>query len=225
MIDRKDLISFLKNPSTENRIVIGSTVSFIKLIWISFLYLIIGSFIIALFITTPLSYLNLLPASKEYSPSFYNVLMTAMIVPIAEELIFRLPLIISKRNVSISLCVLIFFLLKQINIYLAFSASFLIALCLFFLFKSDFRKLKLLGSQLNNHYILFFYFQAIIFGALHISNYNLNFQYFYIFPFLILQYFFIGLIFGYVRVRFKNGIYVCIICHTMLNSIYCILYY
>src|ERR1035437_4740903 len=46
-------------------------------------------------------------------------------------------------------------------------------------------------------------------------------RYFYLYPFFAINYIISGLLFGYLRIRFAFGIYLCIVSHILVNCIYC----
>ncbi|MBK7710509.1 MAG: CPBP family intramembrane metalloprotease [Bacteroidales bacterium] len=223
LIDFNDLISFLKSPDPEQRFEIKTYGSFLRLLWSSFVITLLISFIISLIISTPLRYLDLLPSIKNMQFQRFNILKMSLFVPVIEELIFRLPLRISKVNLSTSFGLLLFLVFQKININIAL--LFLVWTVIFLVFnvnkKSDSEtSLRNISSKL---YLWIFYFQAILFGLLHLSNFNLNYKYFYLFPFYILIYVLIGCFWGYIRVRYNNGIFACILTHILINSLYCLL--
>jgi hypothetical protein len=227
MIDFNDFIIFLKNPSLEKQFDIKSLSSFLKLVWKSFLILLAGDLILGLVFCGPLIYFNLFPSVKGINFSLLNILKISLFYPIVEELIFRLPLRSSKFNLVISFSILIFLLVfKRLvsNFYLAISLSLILYFSLsLFLQKDSFHLIKLINF-FTLKFRLVFYFQALLFGFLHLTNYNIEIKYFYIFPLLIMDYIFSGCFWGYLRVRYANGIYLCIVSHILINSIYCVLF-
>lgn len=227
MIDFSDFVLFLRNPSLEKQFDIKSVSFFLKLVWKSFLILLAGDLILGLVFCGPLIYFKLFPSVKGINFSLLNILKISLFYPIVEELIFRLPLRSSKFNLVISFSLLISLLVfKRLvsNIYLTISLS----LVLYFSLSLFFQKDSLLFSKLINFFTLrfrlIFYFQALLFGFLHLTNYNIEIKYFYIFPLFIMNYIFSGCFWGYLRVRYANGIYLCIASHILINSIYCVLF-
>jgi hypothetical protein len=223
IIDIKDFILFLKNPSLEKQIDITSVPLFLKIVWKSFLILLISDIIIGLIFCAPFIYFNLFPSLKEINFGLLNLLKISLYYPIAEELIFRLPLRSSKFNLVLSFSILISLIVFRrliSNIYLVIAIS----LILYFSLNILFRKNSPLSIKIINFFTLkfrvVFYFQALLFGFLHLTNYNLEFKYFYLFPLFILNYIFTGLFWGYLRVRYTYGIYLSIASHIFINSIY-----
>ena len=225
MIDFSDFIIFLKNPSLEKQFDIKSLSSFLKMVWKSFLILLASDIILGLLFCGPLIYFNLFPSLKGINFSLFNILKISLLYPIVEELIFRLPLRYSKFNLVLSFSILISLLVfKRLisNVYLAITLSLILYFSLSLLFRKD----SLFLIKIINFFILkfrvVFYFQALLFGFLHLANYNITFKYFYLFPLFIMNYIFTGFFWGYLRVRYSNGIYLCIASHIFINSIYCL---
>ena len=221
MIDLRDFISFLKNPDFGKQFEIKSISSFFKLVWKSFLILFAISIITGLGISTPLKYFNLLPPQEEINFSLFNILKISLLLPIIEELIFRLPLRISKVNIATSSSLILFLIFNKLNIYVALSSSIVLFGFLFLRIKKESNILKRIDIFFTKYFSGFFYFQALVFGFLHLTNYRLDFKYFYLFPLFVINQIFTGCFFGYIRVRYTFGIYVCIVTNIVVNSIYC----
>jgi hypothetical protein len=226
MIVLNDFITFLKNPNIEKQFDFKSLSLFLTLVWKSFFILLASDLILGLLFCGPLIYFNLFPSLKNINHGLFNILKISLYYPVIEELIFRLPLRSSKSNFAISFSLLISFLfIKRLisNVYLVLS----FALILYFLFSSfilaDSSFLIKLTSFFSLKFRVIFHLQALLFGFLHLTNYNLEIKYFYLFPLFIINYIFSGYYLGYLRVRYKNGIYLCIASHVFINSIYCLL--
>jgi hypothetical protein len=219
----KDIGAFIKNPNTGIKYDIDSVPSFLKIAFKSFLVMLLIDFLIEAFLASPLRYFNLYPSIKEFTGTPITIIKLAIVFPIIEELIFRLPLRISKINVAISFSLSVLFISKWVvgNIYYSifFSMLLFMALCLFI--KNESRLIKTLSIIVDANFSHFFYLQAIIFGFLHLTNYNLDYRFFYLFPLFIASYLFVGVFFGYLRIRYKHGIFLCIASHIIVNTIYC----
>jgi hypothetical protein len=216
----RDFISFLKNSNFGNQLEIGSIFSFLKLVFVSFIILFLIDIIVGLGISTPLRYFNLFPSQKDYNFTTFNIIKISLLLPIIEELIFRLPLRISKVNFAIPLCIILFLILYKLNIYIAISLSLVLFVVMLIGIKKESDILNFAGIFYKKYFWFLFYFQALIFGFLHLTNYNLEYNYFYLFPFFIISYIITGSFFGYLRIRYKYGIYLCIVSHIVVNSIY-----
>lgn len=138
----------------------------------------------------------------------YSFLMIAIIIPLIEEIIFRLPLNLKKSSIAISLSIL----------YLRFSGNFLthildlsklkdifnigisIFIFLVFMINTKQEKLNLLK---RNHFKLIFYFIAIGFGLIHIINFhNINYYLIFFYPFYLLPQIFMGILIGNIRIKY-----------------------
>ena len=203
-----------------NQLKIGSFYSFLKLIWVSFVILFLIDIIIGLGISTPLKYFDLFPSQKVYNVTTFNILKISLLLPIVEELIFRLPLRISKVNLAIPLSIFLFLILYKLNIYVAVSLSLILFAAMFTGINKESGILNFADNFFTKYFCVLFYFQAFIFGFLHLTNYNLEYNYFYLFPFFIISFIIKGSFFGYLRIRYNFGIYLCIVSHIIVNSIY-----
>jgi hypothetical protein len=222
-IDFKDLILFLRNPQYGKIYEINSLFSFIVLAWKSFLFIVILDIISGLLIITPLDYFNLFPELKHIDYTLVNRLKIILIFPILEELIFRLPLRVTKTNLLIVLSILIFiFLIKctTYNVFLCLGISSIIITSLSIIIKKEKKYLNSLNFFITKYFGICFYSQASIFGILHLTNFTLNYRYFYLFPFFIFGFIISGCLFGYLRIRFKYGIFLCITSHILINGVY-----
>jgi hypothetical protein len=225
MLIIKDFVLFLKDPSPKSQIEIKSPSSFIRLVWRSFLIILFFNLIVFLLISIPLKYFNLFPSQMDLNFSFYIILKISILLPIIEELIFRLPLRISKLNLAISSTLIFFLILNKFNTYLALLISIAIFIILILFINIKPNTYKWVEDFYSKHFLYIYYFQAFIFGFLHLTNYKLDFRYFYFFPLFIISYIISGCFFGYIRLKYTNGIFLCISTHIFINSIYCLLLY
>src|ERR1035437_1800649 len=224
MIDFRDFTIFLKNPSPGKQFDINSISSFLKLIWKVFLIILVIDLVTGILIVTPLRYFNLYPSLKEFKFTPSNILKITVILPIIEELIFRLPLKISRINLITSFSIMIFLLLNKwcfSNIFISLTCSLILFFSLYLCIRKEISFLNRLTIFLTNHFWEFFYSVSLVFGFLHLTNYRIDFRYFYLFPFFAINYIISGLLFGYLRIRFAFGIYLCIVSHILVNCIYC----
>jgi hypothetical protein len=222
-IDLRDLIKFLKTPCQEEHYKINSIFVFLRLLWNSFLILVLIDIIVGILIVLPLRYLNLFPLLREFKFTSYDIIKAILIFPIIEELIFRLPLKTFKINFVTSFSLIIFLVLNKwclSNTYLALGISILLFLLLYLGINGESNIPVSLAHFFRYPFWIIFYFQAVIFGILHLTNYIVDFRYFYLFPLIVFSYILKGCLLGYIRVRFTYGIYLCIGSHILVNSIY-----
>ena len=228
MLNRHDFIAFLRYPNlTREQYNIDNIVSVIRLVGKAYLYYYLVAFTFTLTIVLILHLLGLMdlyPKYKPIDPNALNIFKIIIVAPIFEELIFRLPLKFSKINITISVGLFLYLITRKIDIILAVTVTvlFLSFMILSLRKRSDFQP----GTKqlFNKYFHLIFYFQALFFGFLHLSNFYLDFRYFYIFPLFIFTYVFMGCIAGYLRVRYTNGLYACILLHMFMNCISCLVH-
>ena len=173
--------------------------------------------IIPIFLTLPdnnaLEFGNL-----EKYPVYYYFITLAIFSPIIEEIIFRLSLVFKPIYLSLSVSSLTSLILyKTINHYLAL----IVFIVLFFLIKylAGFNY-DYLFRIWRKYFKSIFYFIAISFGLIHITNYTFNNPaQLIIVPFLILPQIVLGLLLSYARVYFKKGFIMSLFVHILLNSI------
>lgn len=138
----------------------------------------------------------------------YSYLMIAVIIPLIEEIIFRLPLNLKKSSIAFALSIL----------YLRFSGNFLthfldltkkedvfkiiITIIIFFTLFLLLNQKKL-DNLRKNHFRFVFYFIAISFGLIHIINFhNINYFLILLYPFFVLPQFFMGILIGNIRIKY-----------------------
>lgn len=226
MNEFRDFIAFLKNPKIDNQFEIGSFRSFLKIVWKSFIILLCIDAFSGLIFAAPLIHFNLFPSLKPIDFNFYNILKISLLAPIFEELIFRLPLRSSTTNVVLSISMLVSLLFRKWVIPNIFFTAILFLILFFSLFViiQKANGIRIMMEDFSSQYFpKIFYFQALLFGFLHLSNFNLDIKYFYLFPIFILNYIFAGCLWGYLRIKYANGLILCISSHILANSIYCLM--
>lgn len=165
-----------------------------------------------------LHWIKPLPAYKLFDIKEKKIVLfltITILAPLLEECIFRYQL---KNWYVAFLCwaVLLSFLYYKVfpNQSLITAAIFFTACCVPFYFKT--RKtirFQFIKSVFKYH----FYLTALVFGLVHISNYNQPLQYGWAVILLVLPQLFIGFILGYVRMRF--GLKNAMIFHATYNLI------
>lgn len=140
-----------------------------------------------------------------------------IVAPVVEELIFRLQLKSYSLAVIFYAGLGVFFLNKLftgftlgISVFAVLSIAVVVFL---WLWESKTKRTRFVNVYFKYH----FYFTAIIFGLVHISNYNNPFKFGFSVLLLVLPQTFVGFILGYVRMRF--GVSKSIIMHAAYNFI------
>ena len=133
-------------------------------------------------------------------PVWYIPVATVIIAPLLEECIFRLPLRAFVLNLVLPACLIALVVFgrfagadKLLPVILA------IALLNFYISRKG-AKLKKLQAFYNQYPRVVFYGIALLFGAVHITNYDA--QVWPFLPVLVLPQIIIGLLLGFVRLRY-----------------------
>lgn len=219
-----DLAFFLKKPILSDEVKIKSLISGLILILKTFLIILLMNLVVSSLVVTPLKLLNLFPANKGLILNTHSILKVIILSPILEELLFRLPIKLSKQNLAISFCVLLFYLASRINPTAGVLLSIIVLIFLMTWIQKQNDFSEKITSFYKQYFHIFFYLQALIFGCLHLSNYNLDHHLFLIFPLFILNYIILGCIFGYIRIRYSFGLYLCMLTHIAINGLYCLIF-
>jgi len=157
--------------------------------------------------------LNISQVSIE-SSIYLKILIALIIAPVLEEFLFRLILIINRKNViifsatSLILCIISCLRSHFFNSIILLLISLLGILALY--------KLPFLVKVTKKHFSIFFYFIAFTFGFFHVFNYVgiSGFKYLWV-PFLGLPQIIMGVFFGYTRLKY--GIAYSILFHMIIN--------
>jgi len=165
-----------------------------------------------------LKLLNLLPGKglrlSEIPLSFKLIFF----IPIIEEIIFRLPLKFSKQNLFLSLAAFQFILFYHTySLFILIIISLTIALIPYMRLMPE-TFYSRLGLIWKNYFPLVYYGLAICFGLVHLSNFhNVRTAHYLVFPLIVSNQIIMGLIFGYVRVTFRNGFIYSVLLHFLIN--------
>lgn len=97
-----DFVLFLKRPDPNAKIEIVKISSYFGIALTGFLVLILIDLFSGL-VLIPLKISGLIPKLKDFDFTTYNIIRVSIFLPIIEELVFRLPLRITKFNIVIFL--------------------------------------------------------------------------------------------------------------------------
>lgn len=202
-------LSFIKNPAY--------TETFEKIRWSDFFALLFLFYIIEIPLGAIINILikNLALVPKPIALCYYQRVMYGLLLaPIVEELIMRLLLVFTKRNLviflanSIILSMVFLFRGSIIKFFFFISITFLFTIIL--VYHSSSRQFFI------RYYKLFFYLIAILFGLIHISNFNgilmSNFMWT---PLIVIPQIIMGLLSGYIRVTY--GFIFAVLLHGLIN--------
>ncbi|GGG47360.1 CPBP family glutamic-type intramembrane protease [Bizionia arctica] len=146
-------------------------------------------------------------------------LLSAFLIPILEELTFRLNLKFSKRNFLImflGISYSVFKIIFQLDWSNSLLITVILTLLLGLLLKN--KILNRLEIFWKENRLIVFYFLLFSFVLLHSTNYDLEFSTLIYIPLLMLPHFFAGLVFSYARL--KSGIIMSISLHILNNGLY-----
>jgi len=218
----KDFYLFLKKPKIGQAIDINTFGSFMRLISLTILYFYIFLVISVVTIITPLKLLNLMPVMKDVDLTTINILIISIFAPITEECIFRLPLKLTFVNSLLFLTSLLYVLLhKHVdNLFFLLGSLLLFFIISYYSFRNRVSFLDNIKIFSERYFAIIFYTQVFAFGFIHLFNFNLNYSYFYLFPFFVIVQLMMGCFQGYIRVKYKYGIFYCILIHIIINTVF-----
>ncbi|OQD44117.1 hypothetical protein BUL40_00760 [Croceivirga radicis] len=151
-----------------------------------------------------------------------SFLIVVIIVPIYEEIIFRLPLVYRPINLALSVFGLCYFFLSSfifgsnfltldINLFYKLVFSLVVALSVYF----GGKRFSRLGSFWNGNFQVIYYSSILLFGFAHILNFKINFENYYLLPLVISPHLLAGIILNYIRI--KLGFLFCCLFHIFNN--------
>lgn len=223
MFDPSEFIRFIKRPqyqSIERRkvhvVAVAIKVYLITLLFIGLINA-LNIIILRTFFTLPVDETLQIPISfKEHLWSYF--ILVGIVAPFLEEVIFRLSLIFEPVYFSLSVSTLAALIVHKISNGII---SIITLLLFFFLIYrwAFIYKLKYL-SFWDKNFKFIFYFLSIMFGLVHIGNYNfiIASQYLMV-PVLILPQLAIGFILSFTRLYYQKGFLICIIVHILMNLV------
>lgn len=153
------------------------------------------------------------------------ILVGVLLVPICEELIFRLPLIFKPSYIAISsfifsfilisaFCFQIVFFNLEDKVFLRLILSSMISLVIYSITIKYFNKIN---NFWKNNFRFIYYLSIGLFGVFHLGNYELTFFNLLLFPLIILPQLISGSLLGYVRIAYGFS-YSCLF-HMMFNVV------
>lgn len=222
-----NFLAFVKSPKTSfaPKLTIGDKLAeSITLFLLKFIFSIAIASLIGIFYQP--QNLTDKSMSERFTPIVF-LLTGGMILPLFEEVMFRLSLIFKPIYLVLSsvclgyyLCTKLIFNSRLSLIDDTFSYRIGIAILLgslVFIVLNNQNVKKRLQSLWVKKINLIYYASAILFGWLHILNFELNYLNLLLTPILTLPQFFSGLITGYVRLKF--GFLYPLTFHIFTNSI------
>lgn len=199
----RDFFAYLKNPVLIETTEIFTFKIYLRTILLCYLLIFLTSFFIAI-----LNIIKLLPDLGDPKiDSLYLFLIVVVIGPLIEEILFRLNLKMSKRNIALFLAVVTTAIMKIIFNGSEKNYWFLGAIPLFLIIyyainRPGFPILKI-ENFMKSKFKYIFHLLAFTFGMLHLTNYpSVYWWMVLIIPLLTAPYIAMGYLFGYVRMKY-----------------------
>ena len=168
---------------------------------------------------------NIVSRDLKAFPPFIGLLLVTVIGPILEELAFRLYLTTQRTYFFFGLNFFVYYIwqffggifnLKDSFVFNSPGIFFVIAAIFAFTTTCNiFVSTRFLESIVTRFFNQFVYSSGIIFGLIHITNYENYQKYFYLIPILVLPQIFVSFIFAFVRTKFS--FWWSFISHTLYN--------
>ena len=202
-------LHFLKKPIYNE--------SFVRIEWSDFFILLGALFLLEMPLSVMIKMLiKVLGLTSKHLPTPYlkRIILGLIIGPFFEELLMRLYLVFRKEKILIilvtSLGLALYFFLREQELKVVI---FTVMSLFFILILLNFSRCRLAFIK---YYMHFFYFTAVVFGLLHISNFTgLTFMNFMWAPIIVIPQIIMGLFFGYIRVTY--GFFYSTIFHSLVN--------
>lgn len=214
----KEYLQFIKNPLKFKKLAYENenTMKIVFSFLIFSLCMAISYALLVLIIDSIFGGLREFISQSNTNESLGVLLKFLILSPILEELGFRLGLKINKRYVAISsgiqLSYFIFIGLPDIDILYK---VLIIAASIFLAFLVINQKVI---NYLIKHYNIYVAYNIILFGLLHVFNYEFtNYKEFLYLPLLILPQLIMGSYFSFIRL--KNGFKIVVFLHILFNMI------
>lgn len=225
-----EFISFLRSPdrdsfsqsSFENQVIEVVKLFMMTFVAVIFLVMPLMSLIGADDLPNKLAELENLGFDHKWQQNLALFTLAVIAAPLIEEVIFRFPLKFRRGSIAlflvliVALCVQLFQFLGMAfseAIFIGLMLMVLIGLYLYFRLQKE----SALTEFTSKNYGYFFYAAALLFALAHIFNYELEANQYWMTPILVLPQMLLGLMLGYVRVKY--GLWASILAHAMNNLI------
>jgi len=210
----KNFFEYLKNSvSTENAELITFKIYF-KLIGMCYLFLFVSSIFLAIFRSFDFLPEYSVPKIESFANSGSIILFLFVVIfgPLIEEVLCRLNLKITKLNISAFLTAILMliiqvFFFRRFHFFIYLSIIPLFALIYYTINQLHF-PIEVIDNFVKSKFKYVFHLSAIIFGMLHLSNYETIYWWMIaMIPLLTAPYISMGYVFGYARMKygFANG--------------------
>lgn len=216
-----ELVTFLKKPvSGEEQALHWKPLQVPGIILLHYL-IYVGCLFIILIIWGSIKYtFKDLPEGSSFDATLSTVILVVLIAPVVEELIFRLPLRFNKVNLLLSATLLSVWMLRGDYKAVLIVASVVVAVVGFLLFYPKLGVSRYLEKFWEKHYGIVFYFFSALFALMHILNYtNIVFPQGLFVLWMVMPQFALGVMAGYLRVRYDKGLFFGMAVHAINNLV------
>ena len=234
------LFNYLKKPIflKERKIKYISDIIYVLKLYVYYIFSVLIAIIIMLMVDKILVnyfgifsiYSQVVKAGRSvaHSHSQYNFVIVAIIAPLLEETVFRLPLNTKRFSVALSFSILIFRIsgnsffqspFKDIKHFLGLLYSIMTFTIINYLPFSSIRNFfTLLSEKITNKYFgIYFYTISITFGLVHITNVtDINYNLILLYPIFFMPQLILGLFLG--ATRMQKGFFFAFFLHFLVNS-------
>lgn len=218
---------FIKSPKAFNILqnilqVLKCLVVYVMIIIVTTVIMNIGDYIIVkcFYVHSILDTIRELKSNFNAHLGNMSYLYPLIIAPIAEEIMFRLPLNMKKQSFALSIAFFAYwfsggkfyhFDYVELGNYLRVG----LGICIFCFFRVNFPQ-KIIDMIRDKYYHIFFYSLAVCFGIIHVINIPVNsFWLKLAIVIFTLPQIISGILFSYIRVQ--RGFAWCIILHSLTN--------
>lgn len=147
----------------------------------------------------------------------YSLFTIIIITPFIEELLFRLPLVINKINISVFIGTLFFITIYKTSLF-QLSINFILTFFFFFMVLFFYNKFNVYIKFINNNIKLVIIMSILFFGLIHILNLdNINIKIIPLYVIYILPQIFMG--YFITNLRIKLGFIWGVLLHALINLI------
>lgn len=221
-----DFIKFIYKPNYDRyHDCVGRAISKLLLLFlVVFVLRVLFIFADEFFLVAPLS-------KSIAQPDLKILILSCSLVPIIEEIAFRLPLIFSSLNLSLSTCILSFYTINKFfpvesqydtgnYFFLRVLIAVIIGCIVWFVSKKYADALK---SFYKKNPFLIIYTYSLVFAMMHIGNYVIDSNFLLTYVWVILPVFISALLYSFARLKY--GFFYSLSLHVINNLIPTIIHF
>lgn len=151
-------------------------------------------------------------------------LLAVVVMPLLEEIIFRLPIRFHSRAITFLLAFIVLYVISATysnkNIVVTIGVMVAVGVCISLYFIYNKKIIAGLGNFWQRHFAIVFYVFTLLFALVHLGNYPFSLVIVLLCPLLVSPQFLMGFMAGYLRVRF--GFFWGVALHMLHNGLFMI---